>query len=204
MGYWARTNRGATARNPTAAPLLNCHRRRRRHDDSRRPAAGYGGATATRPKEDNGRAQDIRVLTLDAWMLAAVTEEAGVDGELARRSSGRSWRRRRGSPQRRCPGSIPCTERRRKTRRRRWRAWICSGWSLATAMRRRARLGLGHGSGGKGRGRAVEWCRAEGEGGLLSSSTRQESRGVWAASWERGGGPGVALSTMARAAGSGR
>ena len=61
----------------------------------------YGGVSYGRrrqrrlPVEIEGEEEDrdvreMRMLTLVAWMPAAVTEEAGVDGELARRSDGRS------------------------------------------------------------------------------------------------------------------
>ena len=81
----------------------------------------------------NGDVQEDDALTLDAWVLAVVTEEVENGDERARRVAAGVGEDADGGDDAGDPAAIPCTRTKRTSRRRRRRGSICSGRSQSTA-----------------------------------------------------------------------
>ena len=77
----------------------------------------------------------MRPLTLDAWGLAAVTEEVGGGRARARSPAAGAEGDEEAAVDGRRPSSIPSAQRKKETSRSSWCSPICSARSLATAIR---------------------------------------------------------------------
>ena len=77
----------------------------------------------------------MRQLTLDAWELAAVTEEVEGGSARARIPAAGAEEDEDGAVDLRRPSSIPSPQRKKETSRSSWCSSICSASFLATSIR---------------------------------------------------------------------